>query len=169
MPGRRKSGRTFAGDYAIESVDFWFNDPRMIDLTPNQKLVLFYLSLNCVRNRSEWISGSKLSAFLQRLCGVDARVVTAALAKLQQICLVGITPDSDVIVYGVRSRHENLKWKRDGISEPYASNIVAQAVNEKHYDAPPLKASAASQKKPPEPKEPEWFEKLRPSAKAANA
>lgn len=131
MAGKRKSGRGFAGQYAIESVDFWFNDDRTRDMTPNQKLVFFYLNLNAVRDRSEWVSGVRLPAFLQHLCGVDARVVSTALTKLQQLCLLGITPDGDVIVYGVKRRHENLRWKSDGISNTNAPNMVAQAVSDK--------------------------------------
>jgi hypothetical protein len=131
MAGKRKSGRGFAGQYCIESVDFWFADPRTRDMTPNQKLVFFYLNLNAIRDRSEWVSGIKLPAFLQHLCGVDARVVSVALAKLQQLCLIGVTPENDVIIYGVKRRHENLRWKSDGISNTNETHMVAQAVSDK--------------------------------------
>ena len=111
MPGKR---RDYDGQFAVLEIGFVLDDPRIKSLTAGA--FRYYLTLWCiaVKERREQLPHWWDTAAAARAGSLDTRTAQVAHEKLLQKCLIGKSADGRIIVYGVKSKHPNLKWKNGG-------------------------------------------------------
>jgi len=141
MGGRNKGsgaidkGPGYAGQYSIETVDFWLNDPRLDPVSPTGRAMLLYLGLISVSERREILPKSAtLGAIWARMGGSRAhtgRDSARVGRELELATLIDFTSDGRVIVCGSRKRRPNLKWKDEGDIVGINGYISHQAVSSK--------------------------------------
>lgn len=135
MAGKRKSGRGFAGQYAVEEVDFWYSDGRLEGLSGTDRHVFFMLNLACVKERRETLPSGQVSERFATISGICLKTFQRAVERIQNKCLIGIAPNGEITVYGVKKRHQNLTWKDGAYTKPNnktdGANTGMQAVSDK--------------------------------------
>ena len=123
MPGKR---RDFAGQFAVETVDFWLTDPRIRGTSATVKIFLKYTNLLAVKERRETLPSWYTARIIGDFADLDPKSSEKCLAILKEKSLLGQIADGRIIVYGVKSRHPNLTWKEGDISTDIQVHTVAQ-------------------------------------------
>lgn len=126
MAGKRKSGRGFAGQYLVEEVAFWATDGRLHGLSATYRHVLFMLNIMAILERRETLLNGTISERFATMSGICLKTLPKALEAIQNKCLIGIAPNGEITVYGVKSRHQNLKWKDGAYKKPNTENDSSQ-------------------------------------------
>jgi len=122
MPGKY---RDFDGQYAMIEVNFVLNDNRLNGLSHARRWLYLCLWCNAVRQRKETQTFCKLTADLAHIARIDARIVRSGVAALQHRCLIEWDGENTITVLGVKSKHQNLKWRDEGKNENLEPLILA--------------------------------------------
>ena len=131
MGGRNKIVSDFAGQYSIETVDFWCNDNRVLSLSGKARIVLFYLGLFALKERREVLPSHYNSATICKRSAIDLRGGDMLLQQIAAKCLIDFTTDGRIIVCGARKRRPNLTFKDDAHIEGINGYISDKAVSSK--------------------------------------
>lgn len=131
MAGKRKSGRGFAGQYTVESIDFWWNDPRVEQMSAATKVFFWYTTQAAVKERRETLPLNIGVTYIARRAGLAPRYAHSYLSTLVNLSLLKVEDDGRITVCGVKKRHSNLAWKDGEYTEPIRDANGAQAVSDK--------------------------------------
>jgi len=124
MGGKR---RDFSGQFAISEIDFWLNDPRVTGAGSAFRTYLHYTWMIAVKERREQLPYWWDTRSITKAAGLDHRTGQKCAREAEQKCLHGRTADGRVIVYGVKAKHPNLKWKDGDISEDLQPHIRVES------------------------------------------
>lgn len=156
MGGRDKAKSDFAGQYSIETVDFWLNDPRLIGLSASARFVLFGLSLIALKERRECLPKQYTWAAVGHYLGLRWAHPGRDMVRIgQQLGVTGLideTIDGRIIVCGARRRRPNLTWKDEGNIDGINGYSSHQAVSSKQ-EAIKGEPQNPQGEKPEEPKQ----------------
>lgn len=87
MPGKR---RDFAGQFAVETVDFWLTDPRIRGTSATVKIFLKYANLLAVKERRETLPAWYTPKIIGSLCDLEPKTARLAFLSLVERGLIGI-------------------------------------------------------------------------------
>jgi len=127
MAGKR---RDFDGQFAVAEIGFWLNDPRVIGTTATFKVYLHYSWMLAVKERRETLPSWYNPRIIGHLAGLDPKTSEKNDRLAREKSLHGLTPDGRLIIYGVKSKHPNLKWKDGDKSEDMRAQIAPQKESE---------------------------------------
>lgn len=145
MGGRNKgsgsvdNGRPgYAGQYSIETIDFWMSDPRVQSLSASARVVLFYLGLIAVKERREVLPAGWSWKRVGRRVEVSrtnlGRSTERIRIALEGDGLIDHTLDGRIIVCGARKRRPNLKWKDEAHIEGINGYVAHKEVSSKQEE-----------------------------------
>ncbi len=103
-------------------LDFILMDDRWVDMTPTAAKVYITLWAIAVHERRECLPPRYTPRTVARRSGIDPRTGPAAIANLQDICLVSMSDDNCIIVHGAGSKHRKLKGWLDETGSPYGED-----------------------------------------------
>jgi len=146
MGGRDKARGDYAGQYSIETVDFWLADPRVLGLTMNDRGLLFHLGILALKERRECLPSSYSWAVCWRYAGGSMEHCRRDLGdcrrRLAESKLIDETTDGRIIVCGARKRRPNFTWRDapdiagiNGYSSHQAVSSKQEAVKETEESA----------------------------------
>ncbi len=103
------------GLFAQFETNFMLTDSRLDGMSDGAFRVYMTLWALAVHKRRETLWFAKGASSIAHACRKDARSIPAALASLQQLCLIEIIDEKTIKVCGVKNKHPRLRWKDDDL------------------------------------------------------
>lgn len=156
MGGRRSD---YDGQFAMIEVGFWMTDPRILKLSATAKTFYLYTWIISIKERRETLPTWYNPRSISDASRIDPKSGRKAYSTLRENSLLGETADGRIIVYGVKSKHPNLKFKNDGISPSIGANTAPQEEEEIEIEEEGMQTAQTDA--PPHDKWTEVFQTLR--------
>ncbi len=122
-----------AGQFTIETIDFWWNDDRICNEKAAVKSFYFYACQAALACKREVLPNHKNVANLSRRSGQDTRSGQNSVAKLRQNCLLEISDDGRIIVCGITDRYPEIEWIREDITYQNGRQYVSKMSHRAEY------------------------------------